>query len=959
MEILIVSFVAKEVFQKQALVEKRIRTLNSRIDQLKYYTNRFRGKVGDTLTYCLIALRVEFQKEVPDDPETTGDGTFDLREEGEPGSWDYKPPYDSLYFVSLMEFAKRYYEEITYNRIRVTYTVLPVVRVPHPIRYYGDLNFFAQGITSFFRDAIRAVDTQTDFVFSDILNNCPNSTNLVFPRVVIFFAGGAYQTDRGDTPYDLPAVTIFSGALEYFLGEPYIIANNGLDTIYDATLIPQTMSQDGANVGLHGTLVHELNHLMFFTNDIYDYNGIGTGAGYYDLMAVGGYGGDVDGIPEGYLPTQPGAYTRLYMDSILNLICPTCQRIVEPNEILNVYPWDARNPLQVDLKPSSFHPNFVRIFLDRDEYYLIEFRKRENLEDGKVEFVRSPDNRFILGVMYGEWDYALPGEGILIWHVDMNIIDSFGFEHQSARPMGVDLIEADGFQDFEYFVRFEEGWKGSMYDPFYAPYKDELSESTYPSTLSNENKETGYRIYDISEVSQSMSFSITNNKLVIYHGRNYLTENVDYQRHFFIVKDVDSDGKDEIFILFEAQVDTIDPATYTVSISSELMILDDDGTPYYTNKLVRIFNETRSYSYYPFLFRYPPLVEDMDGDGTYELYLANSSGSIQAFSIASNFSSKFNYTHDYPIRSCISRIGNFLLFGDDAGNVHLLDPLNLNIVSSFPMYQPFAGCFAYDGNSIYLQSSNGILYKLDGMLNLLGRVQLELSPNPLHTTPVPIKDRIYTITNSYLWILTKELEVIKKVELRSTPKSIFPTSKGVAILTEAGTYIYNLDGSLSGYVGNVPFGVSNTDTFMFHSYRFNYSKGFSEVYPAIANDSLYVFSDVRGNIYMYRIESKEPVVKDFYTFLDENVRTIQPTYIKPTFYPNPARKGQRGTLRFYSKAGEKHTIVMFNFSGRIVKRWEYTAKLEGIQELVIELPEQKGAYMILIDNKERVKLFVR
>ena len=85
----------KKLFQRFSYVEKQISSFNKRINQLKFYKNKFSTFSNDTLTICILALRVEFQKEVPDDPLTTGDGTFDTTSSGIKGTFDYKPPYDS------------------------------------------------------------------------------------------------------------------------------------------------------------------------------------------------------------------------------------------------------------------------------------------------------------------------------------------------------------------------------------------------------------------------------------------------------------------------------------------------------------------------------------------------------------------------------------------------------------------------------------------------------------------------------------------------------------------------------------------------------------------------------------------------------------------------------------------------------------------------------------------------
>ncbi|MCX7947535.1 MAG: T9SS type A sorting domain-containing protein [candidate division WOR-3 bacterium] len=936
----------KKILERKAYVESQIQKLNKRRNQLDFYRQKFNTLQLDTITVCILAIRVEFQKEEPDDPLTTGNGTFDTTSYGAKGTFEYKPPYDSLYFLSILEFSKNYFLSATYNRIKFKYSVSPIVKVPHKIRYYGDLNFFAQGITSFFRDAIRSADQKG--VFSQPSAYCnPQAGELIFRRIAIFYAGSAYQTDiNGDSPYDIPALTLFAGALEYYLNEPYIVVNNGNDTIYDGTLLPQTLRQDGINVGLEGTVIHELNHLIFFVDDLYDYSGLGTGAGYFDIMGTGGYGGDIDNIPEGYLPTLPGAYTKLYMDSIFNLICPSCQRIIMPNEIMNILPSEVEQVLNT--LPSSFYPQFYKIPFDNKEYLLLEFRKREKLMDNKVEFIWNSDSSLRFGIKDNEWDYALPGEGILIWHVDRNIIDSFRIDFQSNRPMGVSIIEADGIPDFQYFIKYPEGWKGSKYDLFYSPHKNIITSYTYPSLKSNEDKITGFEIYDISSVSSSMNFKIKNSILwKVYFGN----ENYKFQRQLFI-----REGN-IVALLFDGHLDTLDKTSNTISIYSELYLFKKNGESYYNQPLVKTFSQVRDFTFYPFLFKYPPLIADFNNNGTYEVYMGNTDGKIYSFIISNTFSNNYIQNFNFPIRSCLRKFKNYILFGTDEGKVFLFEPITRTVYKSNYLGFPISTCFQIKNDTIYLQGIDGVFYMLNDTLGIIGKKELEILPKPIEVIPIVLKDRIYTLTNNYLWILDKSLNILNQVKLKSRPINLSYYKDGILVITRDGIYKYSFEGALMGYINEkMSFSLSSDNNIIFNSFLFNYSKSFSDLYPIIT-DSIFAYSDIKNNIYFWRFNSNEIFVASIYDYRDISDFKI-PKKIKPMVYPNPVRKNEKFTVRFYAEELKTYKIKIFDFSGRIVFERDVDVKMKGINDILVDNNFKAGAYIVDI-NGERAKFYLK
>ena len=305
----------RQFIAKNARVRNEMRRFWSMYSPQNYpgLLNLNNSKDTGSVTIRVLALRVEFQKEVPDDPLTTGDGTFNLEGNGKPRVKEvcngdtiynpyYDPPHDWVYFNRQMEAMADYYYMATFGKVRIEWVVkpdsgLPPIRLEHPMRYYGDTINMATGLVTFLRDAFIAADLQDSSIhFNDIDNNGIKDANEgVWDRYIIFHAGSAWQTDvLWNTPFDLAAVTIPAGALEYYLGTPFIVLNEGQDTVYDACILPETMSQDGSEIKLQGTLIHESGHNLFFLPDLYDTYMQGSGIGSFGIMTTAPYLGVKD-----------------------------------------------------------------------------------------------------------------------------------------------------------------------------------------------------------------------------------------------------------------------------------------------------------------------------------------------------------------------------------------------------------------------------------------------------------------------------------------------------------------------------------------------------------------------------------------------------------------------------------------------------------------------------------------
>ncbi|MEO0107944.1 MAG: immune inhibitor A domain-containing protein, partial [candidate division WOR-3 bacterium] len=288
-----------------------------------------------------------------------------------------------------------------------------------------------------------------------------------------------------DTPFDLVTGTIGPGALQAYLGQPYVMADSGRTRITAATIMPEMARQDtmyGSEVniivmtGLEGLLYHEFNHLLGGI-DLYDVSYSSMGVGAWSLMGYGGWLGDWSlGVPPGTIPALLDPWHKIYY----NWVTPLVVRM--PRESIPLFA-AAMDTSAFAHRGDSLHPVIIKVPISDKEYFLIENRQTDiKHRDTLVVHV---ENGVPVSVAEGEYDFFLPGSGILIWHIDETVIDQLGPSNMvNIFPdhKGIDLVEGDGIQDFDRFSdKSSFGYQiyGSPYDPFFiGGYNDSLNPRT-------------------------------------------------------------------------------------------------------------------------------------------------------------------------------------------------------------------------------------------------------------------------------------------------------------------------------------------------------------------------------------------------------------------------------------------------------------------------------------------------
>jgi hypothetical protein len=197
------------------------------------------------------------------------------------------------------------------------------------------------------------------------------------------------------------------------------------------------------------------------------------------------------------------------------------------------------------------YPSILKVPINSDEYYLIEYRGDDevNIDSLLIELAEGRDtppthlevlktyfpDRITVSDSTGvlleveDYDWDLPGAGILIWHIDQKVIRekaAINAINDDRNNRGVDLEEADGSQDigYEYSI-IEPGFNtelGAWFDFWFVDnptplYKNEFSVSSAPNTRSNHN-------YADSHIRFSRFSNNSGTTMTFDYSRDYFEE---------------------------------------------------------------------------------------------------------------------------------------------------------------------------------------------------------------------------------------------------------------------------------------------------------------------------------------------------------------------------------------------------------------------------------------------------
>lgn len=450
-------------------------------------------------TLNVLVLRVEFVED--DDPATTGNGKMDYVGFGEPGDGlFYDPPHSKVYFERQMEFLSNFYKCNSFGNLVVTFTVKPdqsneCYQLPHTMRFYSGFDRYEEstgyvyynsyamdmGLVRILTDAVAAADADPSVDFSD------------YDEYLVFHAGTMLQTSLNFFRFlDIPSATIPPGALEFYLGIDYILANAGTDTIYGAGINSEMARVDEYMVSSLGTVCHEFGHTLGLP-DLYDITGWSNGVGAWDLMCTGGWVGNPQaGAPEGSIPACLGAWTRYALGWV------TPRVITDPESLITI------RASEIDTSQYNVgDQTLVKIPISGKEFFLVENRQQDIQQ--KDTIIIDAEDGVPIYVDYGEYDFFLPGSGILIWHIDDRVIDTtLAWNTMQIYPehKGVDLEEADHIQHFDaWWYGDSIEYYGSMFDPFFVDETLNANHAFGPFTNPNSDAYFGKSMINITTLT--------------------------------------------------------------------------------------------------------------------------------------------------------------------------------------------------------------------------------------------------------------------------------------------------------------------------------------------------------------------------------------------------------------------------------------------------------------------------
>ncbi|MGQ9603783.1 MAG: T9SS type A sorting domain-containing protein [bacterium] len=478
-------------------------------------------------------IRVEFAS-VPDPGKISGNGgRFDLSDRRDEIPID-PPPHDRKYFKKHLEALSLYFEAMSYGRIKLEGEIFPLINdsayVLPDVGVYnpggGVWTWELEGLEQFFKDAIRVADEDRDFQFKD------------YDVVIIFHAGSDWQNDiRGDSPYDIPS---------YFISLVDSIAvDDSTHFIVDGSVVPETTSQDGYFNGLNGVIAHEFGHQLGLP-DLYDaLRGISV-VGYWDLMDYG----SGTGVTVADTTTGKEYYVTGIIPGSLSAWSRAKLGWIEPDTVLN----DSCVLQAIGLQNADPTKRSVLVQISPREYFLIENRQADLDGDGSCwALADTEDSTFVivapadsLGRLNYEYDFLLPGSGLLVWHVDeqwLRWLIPYDLVNAFPQRRGVTLVEADGIPDLVdprsiYYL-------GSPYDPFYLGNNNRLGDDTYPSSRSQTGCHTGIEIRDIGYSGLEMSFKVIH-RLAVEGFPISIGDSLRFGFSSLAIADIGGDGGKEI-----------------------------------------------------------------------------------------------------------------------------------------------------------------------------------------------------------------------------------------------------------------------------------------------------------------------------------------------------------------------------------------------------------------------------
>ena len=349
--------------------------------------------------------------------------------------------------------VKDYYLASSYNQLQLESDIYGPYTTSHNMAYYGKNSGLGDGkdanTYSLFEEAITSVANETDLSLYD------GDGDGIIDNVHIIFAG--YGEEAGASQN-----AIWSHESTFY--RPYKIQGLKIDRYSCA---PELRGNSGNGISRIGPHCHEIGHALG-AMDYYDTNyssgGEYIGTGKWDVMADGSWNND------GITPADFNPYVKAYD-----------------------FGWISPKTLpigKVSILPSNINPENYYILKSSEygDFYLLENRSKK------------------------EWGNGLPGEGLLIYHIHSDIVNS-GNEINVTAPQMCYIVCASSHGSQPHNTPTSYGNINSGGCPYPGnTYNRNFGQSSKPTAFYWDNEPCGIELNNIKQLSDG-SITLTNNSV--------------------------------------------------------------------------------------------------------------------------------------------------------------------------------------------------------------------------------------------------------------------------------------------------------------------------------------------------------------------------------------------------------------------------------------------------------------
>jgi immune inhibitor A len=353
--------------------------------------------------------------------------------------------FDTLLFGQQTGTLHNFYNTVSYNRISLVTVNLPSAlgwqRAPQTYAYYVNGQ---NGTGSYPHNSQRLTEDVVQLVdpyvdFSQYDNNGDGYVDALF---ILHSGRGAEFTGDNDDIWSHAWQTHTPIHVDGVMVSHYSTEPEYWQQLNDMTC---------------GVFAHEMGHAVFGLPDLYDYNYVSAGLGSWSLMAGGVWNGN-----NGNSPAEPDAWCRIHMG------------FLDP---VNV----TANLSQIIIPRIETSPTIYRLWANGaqgNEYFLVENRQRTS------------------------YDLHLPGDGLLIYHVDESVSGNnqpWFPGHTNSGHYEVALEQSDGRFDLEQNTN-----AGDISDPYPEFGSPSFTNRTTPNSQSYAGELTRVTVRNISTSADTM-----------------------------------------------------------------------------------------------------------------------------------------------------------------------------------------------------------------------------------------------------------------------------------------------------------------------------------------------------------------------------------------------------------------------------------------------------------------------